>query len=707
MDDQASVASDKVSVYSASSDTPGGELSTQLMFKFHAAASSSIHDHLQVHACSDFVTEYTQLSPFTARVTVPESAGPGMVYNLNGSKVNGQYKLTVEPYRPRSKEKEPHGGNASRRGSSLGGNCCLYVGSNLPEYTNEQHLRDHFGKFAPDITKIELIRDRNTKIFKGFGFITFSTHEVATSAMKALNHSNLLGMRVLVNFRNNSIGQSMTGISQSKAAKACEEDFSDSDSVASESVYSDEIKVIVRTRPKLPTSIRNFAFKNHFKDFQSDIANSFVCRDSKTKESKGFGLVFFTSTKAAEYAIEKMRGTKVLGKFEVISLGIAKDKSKNVGKSSSSPMKVQASPIAGSFQFPLSDQYSPDGIAEAVGQLSLSDQPVLSKPQDSVIIENLNPEFTESDIQSIVKVPILSCRRLSDSSNAVLIKCHSKADAAVVVRSSNNKPILDRCISARLASHGGPVLPLLTIPPASRTLPEYQRGVSAMSMQSESPSVVPNLPSEILQRTLSTTSTESDILSPLLQSNARSVKVTHISRNITVEQLYYHFKCAGEISGQPVLMNPQKSPFQYAYVNYLDHVSAQKAVELLHQSELGGTAITVKLSMNKIAPQSEDVSDDNFERVLKLDPKQWNSLMLVNPTTGSTLFKEVMDPFNVNPNVTFTPDYQSQSVKFSGKRETAEYAYDYLSKQLDKEFFIDRYARVLCCCCFTFCCCCC
>ena len=689
MDDQASVASDIVSVYSASSDTPGGELSTQLMFKFHAAASSSIDDHLQVHACSDFVTEYKQLSPNTALVTVPESAGPGMLYNLNGSKINGQYKLTVEPYRPRSKEKEPHGGNASRRGSSLGGNCCLYVGSNLPEYTNQQHLRDHFGKFAPSITKIELIRDRNTKIFKGFGFITFSTHEVATSAMKALNHSNLLGMRILVNFRKNSMEQSMTGITPPKAAKACEEDFSDSESVASESVYSDKIKVIVHTKPKLPTSIRNFAFKNHFKDFQSDIANSFVCRDSKTKESKGFGLVFFTSTKAAEYAIEKMRGTKVSGQFEVISLGIAKDKSKNVGKSSSSPMKVQPSPIAGSFQFPLSDQHSPDGVAEAVRQLSLSDQPVLSKPQDSVVIENLNPEFTESDIQSIVRVPMLSCRRLSDSSNAVLIKCHSKADAAAVVRSLNNKPILDRCISARLAPSG----PLLTIPPASRTLPEYQRGVSAMSMDSESPSVFRNLPREILQRTLSTTSMESDVLSPLLQSNARSVKVTHISRNITVEQLYYHFKCVGEISGQPVLMNPKKSPFQYAYINYLDHVSAQKAV-LLNQSNLGGTEITVKLSMNKIAPQSEEVSDDNFERVLKLDPKQWNSLMLVNPTTGSTLFKEVMDPFNVNPDVTFTPDYQSQSVKFSGKRETAEYAYGYLSKQLDKEFFIDRYGAI-------------
>ena len=149
MDDQASEASDIVSVYSASSDTPGGELSTQLMFKFHAAASSSIQDHLQVHGCSDFVTEYKQLSATSARVTVPESASQGMLFNLNRSKINGQYKLTVEPYRPRSKEKEPHGGNESRRSSSLGGNCCLYVGSNLQEYTNEQHLQDHFESLHP------------------------------------------------------------------------------------------------------------------------------------------------------------------------------------------------------------------------------------------------------------------------------------------------------------------------------------------------------------------------------------------------------------------------------------------------------------------------------------------------------------------------------------------------------------------------------
>ena len=55
-------------------------------------------------------------------------------------------------------------------------NCRVFVGSKLPEYTNEQHIKDHFQKFAAHIVNVELIRNRHTNQFKGFGFIIFSTH---------------------------------------------------------------------------------------------------------------------------------------------------------------------------------------------------------------------------------------------------------------------------------------------------------------------------------------------------------------------------------------------------------------------------------------------------------------------------------------------------------------------------------------------------
>ena len=574
-----------ISVYSASSDTPGGEPSVALMFKFHPAASDSIHDHLTVHAVRDYIIEYKPLSKSSAKVIVPQSASQGMIYKLNGSKINGNYKLTVEMYRIRPEQREAKIQSDRWQGSSTNEeNCTLYVGSKLPEYTNEQHLRDHFKAFASSITKIELIRDKYTKKFKGFAFITFTSNEVAHAALKDHNRSNLLGMPIQVTF------------------------------------------------------------------------------DLRKK------------------GIEKVVGGIPIATLDTHAKTPIHDES--------------------TFRYPVSNEPSPDSISGAIGNLSLNDQ--ASRPRCSIIIENLAPEFNESTIQSIVKVPMLSCKRVANPLGAVLIKFHKESDASFVVRDLNNKVVLGNLIHARMAP---PVAPMLIDPPSnivsSNTLggsllptppimtgqPEYLRSQSNVSSQSYPHASLGTECPPQFQRGISITRNESEMSA---QGSSCSVKVSHIARGVTKEQLYQHFRVAGEIVKQPVLFDT-KGPFKYAYINYQDQLAAQRAVSIHDKSSLGGESITVKLSASKsFSSNDEDMSEENCERVLKLNPDQWNRLMHVNPTTGFNLFNEIMNPFRLNRDVKYNPDYQNNCIVFSGKRETVEDAQGYLSKHLNKEISVER-----------------
>lgn len=58
----------------------------------------------------------------------------------------------------------------------------IYIG-NLPFSYKERELEEVFSKYG-EIEDIFLVRDRNTKKLKGFGFITFSNAQAAESALE-------------------------------------------------------------------------------------------------------------------------------------------------------------------------------------------------------------------------------------------------------------------------------------------------------------------------------------------------------------------------------------------------------------------------------------------------------------------------------------------------------------------------------------------
>jgi len=58
----------------------------------------------------------------------------------------------------------------------------IYIG-NIPFGMRENDYRDEFSKYG-EIEDVFLVKDRNTRRLKGFGFITFTTEEAAKAALE-------------------------------------------------------------------------------------------------------------------------------------------------------------------------------------------------------------------------------------------------------------------------------------------------------------------------------------------------------------------------------------------------------------------------------------------------------------------------------------------------------------------------------------------
>ena len=72
----------------------------------------------------------------------------------------------------------------------------LYVG-NLPSTATQESVEALFSQYGP-IESIVLIKDRETGLFKGFGFVEFQSKEDANKALE-LNGTDFEGQQLKVN----------------------------------------------------------------------------------------------------------------------------------------------------------------------------------------------------------------------------------------------------------------------------------------------------------------------------------------------------------------------------------------------------------------------------------------------------------------------------------------------------------------------------
>lgn len=73
----------------------------------------------------------------------------------------------------------------------------IYVG-NLPYQTSESDLSSLFGQYGK-VEKATIIKDRETKRSKGFGFVEMPDSSSANAAIDALNGHDFNGRKITVN----------------------------------------------------------------------------------------------------------------------------------------------------------------------------------------------------------------------------------------------------------------------------------------------------------------------------------------------------------------------------------------------------------------------------------------------------------------------------------------------------------------------------
>ncbi|KAL5544622.1 hypothetical protein UlMin_008406 [Ulmus minor] len=81
---------------------------------------------------------------------------------------------------------------------SSGGSSKLFVGG-ISFSTDEQSLREAFSKYG-EVVEARIIMDRDSGRSRGFGFVTYTSSEEASSAIQALDQNELHGRRIRVNY---------------------------------------------------------------------------------------------------------------------------------------------------------------------------------------------------------------------------------------------------------------------------------------------------------------------------------------------------------------------------------------------------------------------------------------------------------------------------------------------------------------------------
>jgi hypothetical protein len=130
---------------------------------------------------------------------------PGMFISyLNDTMILKLHKLKAEPYvKGRRQERRQKRASKQQVGTtsqdvchstrSSSDPCRVFVGSGLPAYINEQHIREHFQQFAHEIIRVDTIKDKITQVPKGYFFITFKSQASADMAIQMLHKSFLFG----------------------------------------------------------------------------------------------------------------------------------------------------------------------------------------------------------------------------------------------------------------------------------------------------------------------------------------------------------------------------------------------------------------------------------------------------------------------------------------------------------------------------------
>ena len=357
---------------------------------------------------------------------------------LQGSLLRGKFPLTVKYQRKSSDSftavstSDLSGGTGSCADNSS--NTTLYVSvydSKFPNYVNSGHLREHFSEFQHWIKGAMIVRDSETKETKGYGFVTFTSNAAADLAMKKFRGSKLHDkFRLYINFKETAHSKSpVSSISHSRASSVF--DLSScctySDKSGEEDEIGNECTLYVGVyKSKFPNHINSRHLKAHFSDFEAHIKKAMIVRDMKTKESKGFGFVTFSSQAVAENAMKRLRGSMLHDKFKLFI------NFKEATRSKSPVSTLSHSRALSVFDLSSCCTYSDDGEDEIGNESTLYVSVHKSKFPNHINSRHLEAHFSEFEAH-IKKAMIVRDMKTKESKGFGLVtfSCRAVAEKAM------------------------------------------------------------------------------------------------------------------------------------------------------------------------------------------------------------------------------------------------------------------------------------
>ncbi|KAJ5193676.1 RNA recognition motif domain eukaryote [Penicillium cf. griseofulvum] len=191
----------------------------------------------------------------------------------------------------------------------------LFVRS-LPTSATTESLAEHFSQ-SYIIKHAVVVCDKETKVSKGFGFVTFADVEDAESALKELNGSKFDGKIIRVDYAESrkreideKIGRSVPTAASREIKKQKEE----------ERGQGLPPKLIVRN---LPWSIKEPEDLNVL--FRSFGKVKFVTLPKRNGKLSGFGFITMRGRKNAEKALQMINGKEIDGRQLAVDWAVEKD----------------------------------------------------------------------------------------------------------------------------------------------------------------------------------------------------------------------------------------------------------------------------------------------------------------------------------------------------------------------------------------------
>ncbi|KAJ5502072.1 RNA recognition motif domain eukaryote [Penicillium fimorum] len=191
----------------------------------------------------------------------------------------------------------------------------LFVRS-LPTSATTESLAEHFSQ-SYIIKHAVVVCDKETKVSKGFGFVTFADVEDAESALKELNGSKFDGKIIRVDYAESrkreideKIGRSVPTAASREVKKQKEE----------ERGQGLPPKLIVRN---LPWSIKEPEDLNVL--FRSFGKVKFVTLPKRNGKLSGFGFITMRGRKNAEKALQMINGKEIDGRQLAVDWAVEKD----------------------------------------------------------------------------------------------------------------------------------------------------------------------------------------------------------------------------------------------------------------------------------------------------------------------------------------------------------------------------------------------